>query len=204
MNRSDSARVREMTRRVLSCWDAASPDDLASGLTWYDRAEAFAADLATDTITRDAAAGVIAALSPRCGWSVNLAGASRLCEAFATNQPIPVVAGTLSNREKAWRVLGSNSDPLEILSGPKVRAFYRNIVGDTDAVTVDVWTARAAEGPTCGPRAPDGKRYRLIADAYRHAGTSVGHSPRDIQATVWTYSRRTLARTIFDPKGLPG
>jgi hypothetical protein len=199
MNRSDSAKVREMTRRVLRVWDAASAEDLSNGLEWYSRARDVADSLAAGApITTEVAAGVIAALSPRCGWSANVRGAGLMVDAFAHGRGMPVTAGTLTNRRKAWEILQRGGDPLEVLGGPKVRAFYANIMGDTHAVTVDVWAARVAEGPTFRDAAPAGKRYKLIATAYRRAGELLGVSARDVQAAVWTHYRRVNARALFD------
>jgi hypothetical protein len=65
--------------------------------------------------------------------------------AAAAGELEPVVNGTLANRAKAWRI-ACGEDPDAVLSGPKVRAFFANIMGDVDAVTIDVWAARAAEG----------------------------------------------------------
>jgi hypothetical protein len=74
------------------------------------------------------------------------------------------------------------------MGGEKTRAFYANILGDQNAVAVDVWAARAAEGYR-DKRAPKGKRYAAIADAYRDAADHRGLSPRDLQACVWVSIR---------------
>src|SRR3982751_6848796 len=161
------------TRRIMRHWRAASAEDLAAGLSWYSRASDLADALSAGTdgyVSYATACGVIAALSPRCQWASNVRGAARMVNAFDAGLDQPVVAGTRANRDKAWRILTSGDDPLSILGGPKVRAFYRNIAGDTDAVTVDVWAARAAEGRD-NPSAPTGKRYDRLADAYRRAAT---------------------------------
>jgi hypothetical protein len=82
------------------------------------------------------------------------------------------VNGTLANRAKAWRI-ACGEDPDAVLSGPKVRAFFANIMGDVDAVTMDVWAARAAEGRR-NENAPVRRRYRLLAESYRRAGERRG------------------------------
>ena len=191
----------QLTRRILRAWRAASAEDLATGLAWYDRASDLAESLAAGApITRETAAGVIAALSPRCGWSANVRGATKMVRAHVDGKSQPVVAGLPDNRDKGWHILQAGDDPLAYFSArtaPKTRSFYLNICGDTDAVTVDVWAAEAAEGKRV-KRAPKGKRYARIADAYRRAAELAGVAPRDMQAAVWTYYRRTHARAIFD------
>lgn len=185
--------------RILRHWRAATAEDLANGLAWYDRAADVAAALAAGTdgrVTPAQAAGVIAALSPRCGWSANVRAAATMIDAYVAGQDQPVVAGLGANRAKAWRVL-TTPDPLTVLRGPKVRAFYANITGDCNAVTVDVWAAAAATGSKSDD-APRGRHYEHLADAYRRAASLAGVTPRDMQAAVWTHYRRTHARAIYD------
>jgi S-adenosylmethionine:diacylglycerol 3-amino-3-carboxypropyl transferase len=74
------------------------------------------------------------------------------------------------------------------LNGPKTVAFWRNITGDLDAVTVDVWAARAATGDRSRDRVT-AKQYQTIAAAYRAAADIVGANPRDVQAAVWVHTR---------------
>lgn len=187
--RKPHENIGGMTRRILRTYDRASAADLAAGLDWYDRAEREATALAAGTnLNPVQCAGVIAALSPRCQWGPNLAGAVSMVEAATRGETRePIVAGTTANRAKAWRI-ARGEDPADVLRGPKVRAFFANITGDHDAVTVDVWAARAAEG-TRNDRAPEGKRYANIATAYRRAAAARGISPRAMQAAVWTHIR---------------
>jgi hypothetical protein len=120
--------------------------------------------------------------------------------AVAAGELEPVVNGTLANRAKAWRI-ACGEDPDAVLSGPKVRAFFANIMGDVDAVTVDTWAARAAEGRR-NDNAPVRRRYRLLAESYRRAGERRGMHPRDTQAAVWTAYRRQHARATYDLTGV--
>lgn len=198
LSRREAALVREMKRRILRHWEAATAADLATGLEWYERAAdvARALEAGTESVSFESAAGVIAALSPRNAWSSNVKGATAFVDAFAKGEPQPLVAGTLSNRRKAWEILERSGDPLEVLGGPKVRAFYANITGDLFKVTVDVWACRAAEGSRCRDAAPNGRRYQLIELAYQQAADVVGHAPRDVQAAVWVYFRRVTSGVI--------
>lgn len=179
---------RNMTRRILRFYDRASAAELASGLEWYEKAERESIALAAGTdLTPNQTAGIIAALSPRVQWQANLDAAAKMVEAAQKGKPEPIVAGLKANRAKAWRI-ANGADPADVLGGPKVTAFYANISGDHDAVTVDVWAARAAEGKD-DPNAPKGKRYERIADAYRRAAAARNVSPRTMQATVWAHVR---------------
>lgn len=188
-----AARARHRCRRILEVFDRASAADAAAGLEWYARAESAARALSAGTagaVSVDAAAGAIAALSPRVSWSQNLRAASILVDAAAAGRPAPVVAGVGTNRAKAWAILQGGA-PLDVLGGDKVRSFYRNIRGDVDAVTVDVWAMSAADGrPTSVYRnGTTAAQYRAYADAYRAAAGARGTDPRTMQATVWVALR---------------
>src|SRR6187402_220908 len=194
MNRSDAAKLPHMKRRILATFANATAADLADGIAWYDRAyRAAQGILPSDP---DRAAGVIAALSPRCQWKTNVAWAAALIEAAESAATEPPPVHTTAMRKVAWKI-AQGVDPLDALNGPKTRRFYLNIVGDLTAVTVDVWAARIAEGdwrphPTKGGEwaasdkpAPSGRRYDLIERAYREAADMLGMAPRDVQAATW-------------------
>lgn len=108
--------------------------------------------------------------------------------AAAAGKAEPAVGGLCPNRAKAWRI-ACGEDPDTVLSGPKVRAFWANILGDVETVTVDVWAASAAEGVK-SKQAPVRRRYQLLAESYRRTARRHGMSPRDVQAAVWTVYRR--------------
>lgn len=192
LTRSEAARVAHWTRTILRHHADATPADLAAGVAWYDRARAAALAMSTDA-TAHRAAGVIAALSPRCQWSTNVAWAASVLTAADSGADVPNVH-TTAMRGVAWRI-ANGEDPASALKGPKISAFYANIMGDHDRVTVDVWAQRA-----CGKsavrldakgkeRAPDGRHYKLVELAYQRAAAAVGLSPRDMQAAVWVHVR---------------
>lgn len=184
LTRSEAARLRPMVERIVAHYDAASESDRIAGDVWYQRAMDAATILRPDDPQR--AAGVIAALSPRCQWRTNLAWAAKVLSAADAGEPCPSVH-TTAMRSQAWRI--AHGEPWgDVLNGPKVRAFAANITGDDDTVTVDVWAARAAERVR-DDRAPSGRRYRLIARAYREAAARRNVTPRAMQATVWCHVR---------------
>ena len=186
--RLDAARRAQhaMVRRITRAYRASRPAHRAAGLGWYAEAWRVAGQIWPER--PDLAAGVIAALSPRCQWSTNVVWARALIAAARSGQQCPPVH-TTAMRAQAWRIANGEA-PLSVLQGPKVRAFWANITGDTDAVTVDVWAVRAAMGPTA---APYGRitpaQYRLTADAYRRAAAILGITPRECQAAVWVHVR---------------
>lgn len=182
----------EMIARILQAFDNASASDMAEGERWYETARITAAALAAGTrLTVEHAAGVIAALSPRVRWETNVAAAATMIQQAGIGAyRMPSVAGYNRNCEKAWKI-ANGASPYEVLGGPKVRSFFANILGDEQAVTIDVWAARAAEGVS-NKNAPAGRRYINLADAYRMAARARDVSPMVMQATVWVYVRRTF------------
>ena len=71
----------------------------------------------------------------------------------------------------------------------KTTSFWRNLCGDLDPVTIDVWAARAAEGRDWRASQPTGRRYQRIERAYRTAARRRGVAPAVMQATVWIVER---------------
>lgn len=74
---------------------------------------------------------------------------------------------------------------MSVLSGPKVRAFYRALMGDRDAAVVDVWVARAA-GWT---RELKQRGYDVVARALVAAARLARVSVARFQAVVWVAVR---------------
>jgi hypothetical protein len=175
-----------MVDSLLDNWHGATADDLAAGLRWYDEAGATARALAAGTdgrVSVQQAAGVIAALSPRMPWARNVHLAALVVDAFTAGAEMPGGAMRARLAECAAILRGEKAGP----SGRKVSNFARAILGDTDAVTVDVWAMRAAgiadrESLTAG-------QYARVSAAYTAAAEMLGVTPRDLQAAVWVAVR---------------
>lgn len=72
--------------------------------------------------------------------------------------------------------------------GMKTHAFVRNLIGDTNAVTVDTLIARGVGIPfdKTGKPSITAKRYRLVADDIRTVARELGWEPRQVMAAAWT------------------
>jgi hypothetical protein len=173
------------TQRILAAYDAADDETRRLGAAWYPGARTMCGAMQPGGHDADTACGVVAALSPRCQWATNLAWAAQVLAAKRQRKGCPAVH-TTAMRAHAWRIAGGEN-PLEVLNGPKVRAFYGNLTGNTDAVTVDVWAARLALGQydVSGP----GKHYDDIAEAYQRAAWARDVQPSTMQATTWIHIR---------------
>lgn len=177
--------VADYRARILAAYDAADRTATAEGLAWYSRAESTMSTMArVHGVSRETAAGVTAALSPRTPWARNLVIADAVLSAARHGESAPSV-GTRANVAKAWAI-ANGADPDSILGGPKVTAFYANLTGDHDRVTVDVWAARAAGA---NPDRLTDRRRRELREAYRQAAESRGVTPRQLQAAVWVAVR---------------
>jgi hypothetical protein len=175
----------QMVRRITRAYRQTTPAQLAAGLGWYAEAWKVAQEILPGNPYL--AAGVIAALSPRCQWSTNVAWATALVQAAMEGRECPPVH-TTTMRAQAWAI--ANGTPaLDVLNGPKVRSFYNNIIGNTDAVTVDVWATLVATGSKDERAIGTPKRYAAVADAYRRAAKILGVTPREVQAATWVAAR---------------
>lgn len=168
--------------RILKTWWKATASDIEAGARWYPKAGELATSLATREVPRENVAAVIAALSPRTSWERNIAGAVALLKSG------PQAARDLGcigrNVETARR---AKREGFAALNGPKTSAFARNIAGDREAVTVDVWAMRVADldEDKLGRKGV----YDAIAHCYRLAARRVGVDPATMQATTWVVAR---------------
>lgn len=187
---------------VLAVYNLASGREMREGLSWYLDAHNYAHMLAGGNRGRfghDAkvarAAGVIAALSPLNGWENNKRCARILFERNGDGTGL----GLYRNVAKAEAIY-AGADPLDILGGFKVRAFYQTIhnpQGDFDPV-ID----RHAFDIAVGEVTDDKRRatlsrkgvYHDFAHVYREAATIAGIGPAQMQAVTWVTWRNSGLR----------
>ena len=173
--------VRRLAARLVALWHAADHAVRTAGVLWYRTARATVRRLARQNGTTQAtAAGVVAALSPRLSWTYNVRAAEAL---LGSADHIPGVFR--ANLAKAQSI-ADGARPLTVLSGPKVRAFYRALMGDTSAAVVDVWTARAAG---VNPAGLSPKLYDQVARALKLGADEVGTTTSSLQAVAWVSVR---------------
>lgn len=193
---------------VLGLFDRATAADIEAGASWYGAdATSLVSDLARlGNVTREHAAAVLSHLSPRTTWARNVAGATAMLAAHAAGADTFAAgraAGCLgANVARAARALVSE-DPIGTFgrTAPKTRSFALNLLGDRDAVTVDVWALRAALDPSWA-RGDAGELekvlgrvgvYGAVADVYRAAAAARGVTAQTMQATVWVVIRNGRA-----------
>lgn len=177
---------------ILRMFQSATTEQVAEGIAWYSIARSYAVTLARRyRVSKQCAAGVIAALSPQVSWKKNKEYAAIILRG-KVNGAKPRTYCIQGNWNKAWRIALGES-PLSVLGGPKVRAFYRNICGKNDrSVTVDVWAKRVAE-PWVADMAFKEPHYAVLSKAYQTVADALGMVPAHLQATCWITVRGTGA-----------
>lgn len=168
-----------MVRRLLAHWATADRSARASGARWYGEARAACKDMAREAgVSSATTCGIVAALSPRLMWVSNVRAARAVLRG---ERPAGVFSSSLS---KASRI-HAGARPLAVLSGPKVRAFYRALMGDPQAAVVDVWVARAAGWVGKLKQ----RAYDLVAGALAEAARVARVPVARFQAVVWVAVR---------------
>jgi hypothetical protein len=213
MRRSTALRARTdastlfSSERVRTLVETASDEDYRDGSLWYLRAHDHALGLSERYgLTVRQASGIIAALSPQIGWEQNLV----IADEFTASGGTASVHVSICT-ERARAILDDpHADPLDILGGPKVRSFYRNIYRPDVAgpVTIDRHAAAILAGlptPTYLRTFPKFLErtavYGLAAAAYRTAARDLGILPHEAQAVAWVRHRRDYAH-LYEP--IPG
>lgn len=174
---------RTLVRNIKRVYANARPEHVAEGIAWYDTAWSLALRLDPEHPTR--AAGVIAALSPLTPWDRNVWLAEQ------TYAPGGLTGGTLGPNVIKANAIRNGADPLLVLGGSKVRAFFAGIVarGAADDVCVDRHAYDIAVGKRYGKAERPGLQskdgYARLADAYVRAARSLGIGPQTLQAVTW-------------------
>ncbi|MGW6624230.1 DUF7178 family protein [Nocardia sp. NPDC055002] len=178
--------TRKVTNNIMSVFGRATEDQILEGKVWYAEAQALAAELSeAGDITVEQAGIVIAQLSPRLPWDKNVSAA----RALVAGEPVTGVIGASIARAMAAMATETPWDTFG--KAPKTRAFAANIIGDDDAVTVDVWACRVA-GITEQQLTRVGV-YDAVAHCYRLAAKRAGIAPAAMQAITWIVQRGSAA-----------
>lgn len=158
------------------------------------------------------AAAVVATLSPRLKWHTqtgktpNIDAARALIKGFrhkqAKTKVFKNVAGFDHNKIKAWAILRTHD--VSYCSGPKVWAFFQNIVdpSNDNYLTIDSWMTCIGLGIdiTRGKDAvaPTKKQHEFISDALRVVAYGHGmDSAMELQACLWVYAKAKAGRVDF-------
>lgn len=206
------------TRNVTRMYRMGTPDQVARGRDWYRRASRLAEELAHKLPAThphhgdvERAAAVIAVLSPRVSWPLNVKLARHAYGlAFVhseAHQYPPNLRGALpANSRKAARLLTTAEPSVAVVGGPKVTAFWRTIVDPSsveavvlDRHAVDVTLNRTTDDATRAKIIGTPAGYLAVATMYRRAAAILSReagetiTAAEVQAVTWTVWRETRA-----------
>lgn len=140
-------------------------------------------------VSLDAVTYVTATLSPALSWEKNLEGTRAFFDEWfgRCGNSRQTAYGTNVGKCSEY-MFGVRSG---IPTGRKVSAFYRNLLGDTQALTLDRHAIRAARmgvrnmGGESGEQKICDAEFAVVENAYRKAANLLGVSPSYLQALVW-------------------
>ena len=187
--RNRSRLVQNIKRTYLEAIETLSESELDSARFWYYLAREECQKIAKwYDLPRNVIAGVFAITSPGTSWAKQLEQVPKFVRAFAEGKEMPSIAGYARNSSKAWQLLSTRNSKL--VSGPKVRRFYANLIGVSKVVTVDRHAARVAlRIRETGPVQFTDNGYRLIESAYRRAAELLNIPASELQSVTWEYWR---------------
>lgn len=185
-------RTQEFVNRLTGILNTNVDPELAMlawdyGQKWYADAHDFAWKISnTYGITLEQAAGLMAATSIRTRWDANLRDALLAAAGLLT-------VGLRIRIDKAAAIMALPEDDagqeavLNILRGPKIKAFMQNILDPQGRVaTIDVWMCRAFGVPHKDAK---GKTYDQMQEAVRIVADSLEVPVPTLQAIVWVLVR---------------
>lgn len=179
--------MEDAERMLLALYAQASPAVRRRGRSWYPETNRRLREVAIRTGSTPAqAAAVFSIVSPAVqlvtalNWTEEILRGERMGGRYPNKQGARIEAAL------ACRY------PVTKITGPKVNAFYRAIMGDTNALVLDRWAAFAA-GHERGRDIPRAV-WRELESAYRAAAAACGETVRAFQAIVWIVARETTRR----------
>jgi len=167
--------------RILQ--DAGTEDMLRQGAEWYPKAWDHCLNLSKQYgVSGQRVAAVLAVTSPRARWGKNLeATYSIVADAFVADYMRKSSYGILGANARKGTQIMSDRYYSKLVTGEKVSAFYLNILGHKQPVTVDSLMSKAAGyGSDVSP-----KIRGEVTEACENLALVFDTTPRDMQAAVW-------------------
>lgn len=188
----------QMIDNILFVLDMAKTKQFEKGLKWYHNARSFCRYLSIKyDIPLESAVGIVAVLSPNLSWRINKNAAELIIQ---DENNAPILPGYPKSKAKALRILWGEN-PIDVIGGNKVTAFYHNILkpNDDQYVTLDTWASRIATldhslGMDTAQVYLRSLKYDIVANAYKVAATDYGILPLECQAITWITYRDLYGR----------
>jgi hypothetical protein len=147
----------------------------AHGRDWYGDTRDAVVELAGVLhVTPEYLAGVLAITSPRVHVVRNITLTVAYISRGSLEGTLPGVQAALAHFEDTGEI-----------RGPKTSAFARALMGDGDAIVLDVWMARALN---VDQARLGGVTVRREAERrVRRVARRLGWTPAEVQAAIWTH-----------------
>jgi hypothetical protein len=174
-------------RNILKTWRRVDENDVRDGVNWYPTAHTLAEQIGKGDVKKGA--GILAAFSPMVAWSLNVEMARNSVE---TGHFTGHFRANNAKAERIW----NGEEPLRVLGGNKVRAFYQCILtaGECDTPVIDRHSIAVALNafPSDKERSTyaRGRWYDIFAKAYREVAAEIGIPVATLQAVTWVRWRR--------------
>ncbi len=160
-----------------------------TGMFWYDeKGEEIRKIAEYYHHTPEIVAAMVAVTSPAVPWDKNIEGVESLLQGGTA-------MGYKKNIQKAIEIM--NTGNLNLVSGQKVTSFYRNLLGDMDAVTIDRWQARIALNNLMYNKSLHEKEYKIIEEVHNSVSEQVGVVPARLQSGLWCSIREEFKEYVY-------
>ncbi len=133
----------------------------------------------------DLIAALLAATSPQMSVAASWTVAVKVYHQYKAGKNIDFTKFRSCHKSNIARALSG-----EPLSGNKVRAFYQNLIGNLQAVTIDTWMLRLFKWFDRGTvRIPTNRQYEKLAKCFAKLANQNGYEPAEFQAILWSHYR---------------
>lgn len=192
-------------KNLLRIYESASREAVIGGMTWYDEAQDIVQKIAKSfRESPRIIAATIAVTSPMKRWDINIRDAKTIIEHVRNGEldesNIPV-SGLRFNTRKAIQIL--RGEPIEEhLKGPKVNAFFENLLGNYEIITVDshsiwAWLGSEQRGSVKFPRSV----YESAHKDFCKAADLTGFENAKFQAIIWMARKQDVNSIYVEPEG---
>lgn len=171
---------------LLQRYEHSPPSVRRRGRSWYPQCRGLLAAIAAEygrTLPQTAAVFAITSantqLAANLRFTEQILRGERKAGCYPTFQA-PLIEAALETRY-----------PGRFVRGPKCSTFYKAIMGETDALVLDRWAARAAGIDRGQRRDLNATTRRSLDVAYREAAKMCGETVRAFQAIVWIAVRES-------------